>query len=58
LCDVRLSGGSSKSSRLRSTTIGREQVASDAFNKVRNQVWLSVRRQANAAEAQHEPTAA
>ena len=40
-------------------TIGREQVMlSDAFNKVRNQVWLSVRRQANAAEAQHEPTAA
>jgi NitT/TauT family transport system ATP-binding protein len=40
-------------------SVGREQVMlSDAFNQVRNRVWLSVRRQATAAETQHEPTAA
>jgi NitT/TauT family transport system ATP-binding protein len=40
-------------------SVGREQVMlSDAFNKVRNQAWLSVRRQATAAEAQHAPSAA
>jgi NitT/TauT family transport system ATP-binding protein len=32
-------------------TIPREQLfTSDAFNKVRNEVWISVRRQALAAE--------
>jgi NitT/TauT family transport system ATP-binding protein len=40
-------------------SVGREQVMlSDAFNQVRNRVWLSVRRQATAAAALHEPTAA
>jgi NitT/TauT family transport system ATP-binding protein len=35
-------------------TIPREQlVTSDAFNKVRNRVWISVRRQALAAEKSH-----
>jgi NitT/TauT family transport system ATP-binding protein len=35
-------------------SIGREQVMlSEAFNTVRNEVWLSVRRQAIAAETQH-----
>jgi NitT/TauT family transport system ATP-binding protein len=39
-------------------SVGREQVMlSEAFNQVRNRVWLSVRHQAN-ADAQHEPTAA
>jgi NitT/TauT family transport system ATP-binding protein len=35
-------------------SIGREQVMlSEAFNRVRNEVWLSVRRQAAGVEAQH-----
>ena len=35
-------------------SIGREQVMlSEAFNRVRNEVWLSVRHQAAAVETQH-----